>query len=157
MSGFSFQETMRGTWHPTSQPQLQRPIQFECVAAAINTRNYLQDGYMSLQGKIRVEGLAGYASCRGSLEVLLPLKRQLRYDIAFRGDDGSTYRFLGEKHVRYAHALYTMTHLSGQLLDATGQPIGSASLTFELRDLPSMVKSYLQSIRAGRPLLESRG
>jgi hypothetical protein len=156
MSGFSFQETMRGTWHPIGQPQQQRPIQFECVAAVNHTRSYLQDGYMSLQGKIRVEGIAGHADCRGSLEVLLPVKRQLRYDLAFKGDDERLYRFLGEKHVRYANVLYTMTHLSGQILDTTGQPIGNASLTFDLRDLPGMVKSYLQSLRAGRPLLEAR-
>ena len=156
MSGFSFQETMRGTWHPTGQPQRQRPIQFECVAAVNHTRSYLQDGYMSLQGKMRAEGLAGHADCRGSLTILLPLKRQLRYDLAFRGDDGSLYRFIGEKHVRYTNPLRTMTHLSGQLLDATGQPIGLAALTFDLRDLPGMVKSYLQSLRAGHPLLEAR-
>jgi hypothetical protein len=156
MPGFSFQETMRGTWHPTGQPHVQRPIQFECVAAVNHIRSYLQDGYMSLQGKIRAEGLAGHVECRGSLEILLPLKRLLRYELAFRGDDGSLYRFLGEKHVRYTNPLYTMTHLSGQLVDTTGQPIGLASLTFDLRDLPGMIKSYLQSLRAGHPLLETR-
>jgi hypothetical protein len=152
MPGFSFQETMRGTWSPIGQPHLIRPIQFECAAAAQGVRSYLKDGYMSLTGNIRVEGIAGHVPCRGSLEVLLPLQRQLKYSISFIGDDGESYRFVGEKYVQYRNLLRTMTHLSGQLLDRMGQPIGNTELTFDLRDLPGMVFSYLRSLRAGRPL-----
>jgi hypothetical protein len=155
MPGFSFQETMRGTWHPIGQPQKNRPIQFDCVAAAQSIRGYLKDGFMTLTGHIRVEGIAGHAPCKGSLEVLLPVQRLLKYDIGFVGDDGEPYRFVGEKHVLYRDLLETMTHLSGQLLDPTGQPIGNAGLTFDLRDLPAMIFSYLRSLRAGRPLTES--
>lgn len=147
MASFSFDEAMRGVWWPSDQPSFRRPAQFRCLAIAKDAARYLRDGRLRLEGQVRIEGLAGLAPCQGSLDILLPWRRLLKYDISFVGDDGRPYRFLGEKRVRYLDFTRTMTELSARLVDAQGSEIGGAELSFDLRTLPAMLWSFLQSLR----------
>lgn len=149
MRGFSFQEKMSGTWRPVGRPDFSRPAQFDCVATAPDIARYLRDGFMHLTGQIRIEGLAGLAPCEGFLKTLLPLTRRLQYEITFQGDDKKTYRLRGEKKVRYLQMTRTMTFLPAQILTEDGQVIGEATLFFDLRNLPALVRSFFRSLVSG--------
>src|SRR5262245_24397014 len=102
---------MAGTWHPVGRPDFLRPARFDCVAEAPRAVRYLRDGEMHLSGTVRIEGLAGLAPCEGSLAALLPVRRRLRYQLRFLGDDGRAYSLEGEKRVRYLDFVRTMTRL----------------------------------------------
>jgi hypothetical protein len=137
---------MQGVWRRASAPEHSYPIQFDCVATADEFQQYTKDGRMQLRGTLRAENIASEVPCEGELLILLPRQKQLKYAIQFRGDDQQTYTLSGEKRVRYLDLLYTMTHLNIEILDAEGRPVGFGEMTFDLRDLPAMVKSFFGSL-----------
>jgi hypothetical protein len=149
---FGFVEQMSGTWRRRSQPALLLPARFECAAVA-DLRRYARDGHMALSGHIRFEGLAGYAACQGALDIQ-PLRRRLRYELAFLGDDGRRYTLRGEKRLRYRDLLRAMTYLPAEIRDEAGAAIGDAELRFDLRDLPGMLRSMGRTLLEGERALE---
>jgi hypothetical protein len=142
--GFRFQETMSGTWVKSEGGADRRPIEFSVSAQAADLAQYLKDSRIHLSGTISVEGLAARAPAEGSM-VLSPVRRRvIRYEMAFTGDDGRPYRLEGEKRVRVAHLVHSMTTLSAVVLAAdSSAEVGRAELRFDVSaDLFSFLRSW---------------
>ena len=95
---------------------------------------------LSIEGEASLEGAAEASPLSGTLRIGLPWRRVLEYDFSFRGADGATYRYSGQKRVRLLRFLRTMTTLVGTLY-RDGEALGGATATFALRDLPALVRS----------------
>jgi hypothetical protein len=139
MMGFKFRETMRGR----AQTDDGKPLAFEFTlsARAISIVAYLLGRPLEVTGRISLEGTAEDVPLDGTLEVALPIRRWLRYDLNFKSQDGAVWRFFGGKAVRYRSFLRTMSWLKGSLY-RNGEQFGIAELWFDYRDLPRFLLSF---------------
>jgi hypothetical protein len=137
--GFQFKETMRGR----AQTDGKEPLAFEftITARAVSAVAYLLGRPLDVTGVISLKGVAGGVPVEGTLQVALPVKRMLRYDLTFRSQDGAVWRFFGGKDVRYLRFLRTMSRLRGNLY-RNGEQSGTAELWFDYRDLPRFLLSF---------------
>ncbi len=143
MLGFSFRETMTGTYHRLDDPLVERSIQFTIGAKVDGIRRFLRDKTARIEGEVQVEGLAARRPLQGTLGLMLLDERRLPYDFTFRGDDDREYRFHGQKDVTVIALADTMTTLPGSLYDSDGKEIGRAVLRFDVRgDLVKFLKSW---------------
>ena len=70
-------------------------------------------------------------------------ERRLTYDFNFRGNDGGTCRFHGQKDVTMIGLHDTMTMLPASIYDPAGREIARAVLRFDLREsFPTFVRSW---------------
>ncbi|MFI5300972.1 MAG: hypothetical protein ACHREM_23060, partial [Polyangiales bacterium] len=97
----------------------------------------------SIQGAVDVEGLAKFRPLHGTLRIDPLLGKKLVYDFAFPDDAGRMLHFHGQKRVRFAHLLATMTTLPGEIRDEAGAVLATARLRFDARsDLGRWLKSW---------------
>jgi hypothetical protein len=142
--GFSFQETMSGTYHLLSDPLVERSIAFSLGARVAGMRRFLKDKLATIDGEVQNEGYADKAPLSGTLCLKLLEERRLTYDFAFRANDGEGYRFHGQKDVAIIALPQTMTTLPASLYDATGKEIARAVLRFDLHE---SLRPFLRSWR----------
>jgi hypothetical protein len=141
--GFSFQETMSGTYHLLDAPLVERGIRFSIGARVDGMRRFLRDRMARIEGDVEVEGFASKRHLVGTLALKLLDERRLTYDFAFEGDDGRPYRFHGQKDVTMIAIADTMTTLPASLYDGADKEIGRAVLRFDLRsDVVSFLRSW---------------
>jgi len=147
--GFSFEETMSGTYHLLDSPLVERAIAFSIGARVKGLRKFLRDRNARIEGDVEIEGFAEKRPIEGTLGLKLLDERRLVYDFTFRADDGHDYRFHGQKDVTAVGLYDTMTTLPASLYDRTGREIGRAVLRF---DVHRHMRSFLRSwrLRAGR-------
>src|SRR5688572_10535116 len=120
-TGFCFDETMAGTMERVDRPGERVPFSFTVHVHAESLARHLRDGKASLRGVVEAPGLAACAPAEGSM-VLRPLRGKIiGYDLAFRGDDGASYRFRGQKDIRYRDLLRSWTTLPGEITDDAGR------------------------------------
>src|SRR5438477_7200539 len=113
--GFSFQEEMSGTWTPP-EGGAERPIRFSLQAAAEDFATYLRDHTVALSGMLSAEGLAEQSSAKGTM-LIEPLRRGIiRYELAFKGDDGKAYRLEGHKTIKLLDLPRSLTRLPVSLI-----------------------------------------
>lgn len=129
---YGFTETMRGTWTPLDGSG-RRTMWFRAEADATSALDYARRGRLELSGKMHAEGLADEVPTRGFMEVQ-PLSRRIGYELEFRGDDGESYRFVGQKTLKLARLVTSMTTLPGEVLAADGRLVGTARLHFDLKN-----------------------
>ncbi len=140
-----FSETMRGTWTPTDGSG-RRVLWFSIDADAIDALSYLKDGVMQLDGTMFAEGLAENVPATGRLEVQ-PMRRRIGYRLTFKGDDGKTYRLIGEKTLSMLRPLHGATTLPLEITDEHGARVGTSLTRFDARrDLVG----FLRTFRAAR-------
>ncbi|HVV83214.1 MAG TPA: hypothetical protein VHE35_09040 [Kofleriaceae bacterium] len=145
MAGFTFAETMSGTWTPAEDISIARPFRFTVRVHSGPLADFRKDQVADMEGEVEAEGLAAGAPLVGTM-VLRPLfGRMIRYEFEFDGDDGQRYRFAGQKDIRWLDPLRTWTELPGELTDETGHVIGTAHTRFHLR------KDGLSFLRSWRP------
>jgi hypothetical protein len=141
--GITFHETMAGSYHLLAAPDRARSITFTIGARSRRLLDFLRNPLTEIEGEIDAEGLARHRLVRGTLELDLLRKRKIVYRFDFRGDDGESYAFSGEKDLRKGPFLEAMTVLPGAILDAGGATVGEALLRFDLRsDLLGFVKNF---------------
>jgi hypothetical protein len=138
--GLHFQETMAGT---VRMPEGERSFQF--TANADSDSIFALGGWapMRLTGTATLEGVVTDAPLQegSSLEIGIPLHDYLRYQVTFEDAEGRRYRFFGQKTVRLRNLPQTMTTLHGHLF-RDGAELGPATLTFDLKDLPSFLTTW---------------
>jgi hypothetical protein len=142
--GFSFRETMSGTYHRLDAPLEERAIAFTIGARVSGLKQFLRDKVAHIEGEVDVEGLADCQPLVGTLTLKLLDEKRLAYSFAFRANDGNDYRFHGQKDVMLIALVSTMTTLPASLYDAAGKEIARAVLRFDVR---SDLKSFLRSWR----------
>jgi hypothetical protein len=133
------------------------PIRFELDLRIDSLRDFanpLMDpaisGVMQCEGTFSAEGLVQDAPCAGTLEMRLITERILRYSLSFDSDDGSSYRFIGEKpDLRLRNLYRTLFTCHGVIFDAAGKEI-SRSTVFFYRGTPDFTFSQRLTLGEGR-------
>jgi len=132
-SGFSFDETMAGTMERVDRPGEAVPFSFTVHAHAASSLRFLRDNKATLTGTVEAPGLATAARAEGVITMKPVLSRTVHYDLAFTGDDGKRYRFVGQKDIRWLDALRTWTTLPGEITDDAGRLIARCQTRFDYR------------------------
>jgi hypothetical protein len=141
--GFSFRETMSGTYWRLETPTEERAIAFTIEARAKNIRRFVRDRTCRITGTIDAEGLARKRPLEGTLGFRLHDERRLPYRFDFSGDDGRRYELSGQKEWRALAPLESMTLLPVSLYGDDGAELARATLRFDLRsDLGRWMKSF---------------
>ena len=100
------------------------------------------DGRAEATGYVEAEGLAERAELAGFIVIRPLVARTIRYEFHFYGDDGSRYRFAGEKTIRHLHPIRTWTTLPGALYDAEDRAIAHSLSHFDLKELGPFLRSF---------------
>lgn len=141
--GFSFRETMSGTYWRLDAPTEERAIAFTVEARAKSIRRFALDKTWSLTGSIDAEGLATARAVKGTLAFRLLDERRLPYRLAFTGDDGRSYELSGQKEWSGLSPIESLTTLPASLYGADGEEMARATLRFDVRsDLLVWLKSF---------------
>jgi hypothetical protein len=141
--GFSFRETMSGTYWLLDAPTDERAMAFTIDAQASSVRAFAKDKTWRITGTIDAEKLASGRPLEGTLAFRLLDERRLPYRFTFVGDDGRGYELSGQKEWSGLSPLESMTLRPASLYDEGGEELGRATLRFDLRaDLGRWVKSF---------------
>jgi hypothetical protein len=141
--GFSFRETMSGSYWRLETPTDERAIAFTIDARAGDLRRFARDKTWRITGTVDAEGLATRQALEGTLAFRLLDERRLPYRFQFVGDDGKDYELSGQKEWSGLAPIESMTLLPASLYDADGAELARATLRFDLRsDLASWMKSF---------------
>ncbi|MEZ4224440.1 MAG: GMC family oxidoreductase [Polyangiaceae bacterium] len=148
-TGFSFAETMSGTWTRYADDAV-LPLAFTIDASSKSLREFAKERVVTIRGTLTAAGLCQQSPAEGTLGMDMPLTGKLPYALEFDGDDGRHYRFEGEKRFDLRAPLFSMTHLPGRIVDDEGHEIGAATVDFDLdRDLLGFLRSFsLTEVRA---------
>jgi hypothetical protein len=141
--GFSFRETMSGSYWRLDAPIDERAIAFTIEARAADLRRFVRDKTWRITGTIDAEGLATARPLEGTLVFNLIDQRRLPYRFTFVGDDGRGYELSGQKEYSGLSPLESLTLLPASLYDAEGEELARATLRFDARsDLGRWLKSF---------------
>jgi hypothetical protein len=141
--GFSFEETMSGSYHLLSSQLDERAISFTIRARVAGIRQFLKDRLARVEGEVHLEGFADHRPLEGTLALKLPGERRLTYDFNFRANDGESCRFHGQKDVTMIGLHDTLTTLPASIYDQAGREIARAVLRFDLRQsLATFLRSW---------------
>jgi hypothetical protein len=131
--GFEFEETMTGTYTRTGHPADQGEIRLRARARAESLFQHVRDGMVTLEGTLDMEGFADDVPVGGTIEIRPVGKKVIRYDFSFLGNDGKPYRFAGQKDIRYADLVRTMTTCHGAVMTAAGEEVARVTLRFDVK------------------------
>ncbi len=141
--GFSFRETMSGSYWRLETPTDERALSFTIDARAKSIRRFARDKTWTITGTVDAEGLATRRPLEGTLAFRLLDERRLPYRFSFTGDDGKRYELSGQKEWSGLAPVESMTLLPASLYDADGGELARATLRFDLRsDLATWMKSF---------------
>jgi hypothetical protein len=133
LPGFSFRETMSGSYFMLDAPTDERAIAFTIEARARDVARFARDKTWGVRGTIDAEKLASGADVDGTLAFKLIDERRLPYRLSFRGDDGKRYELSGQKEWTGLQPIGSMTVLPASVYDESGEEIARATLRFDLR------------------------
>jgi hypothetical protein len=139
LPGFHFRETMSGTYR---RDGVERPMHFTVTARAGSLLSHLRDRKAKLDGEVTMDGFATARPLDGELTIDPLIGKLIRYEFSFAADDGTRYRFVGQKDVTLKDPVGSMTTLPGQVLALDGKQIATALLTFDKKDLPSFLGTW---------------
>jgi hypothetical protein len=131
--GFEFKEVMSGTYTRTGQPSQTGSLRIVARAHAADVVRHARDALMKLEGTLDMERVADDVPMAGILELRPFTRKIIRYDFSFTGNDGQPYRFAGQKDIRFTDLARTFTTLRGDVTDARGEQIATATLHFDLK------------------------
>jgi hypothetical protein len=141
--GFEFSETMTGTFTHNARPGEQRGARFQLRAIADDAMQYLRDNKVRVEGTIELGGFADESSVAGHIEIGVPLRPFIRYELSFVANDGLPYRLVGQKDVRLTDLTATMSTLPAEVKDASGQTIARVQVAFDVKaDLLKFLASW---------------
>ncbi|MEK6606809.1 MAG: hypothetical protein AABZ30_04030 [Myxococcota bacterium] len=142
-AGFSFTETMAGTYTRAGVGGVEgeRAVSFTCTARVGDLVSHLFDGRATLDGTVRMEGVATDRALSGHM-VIKPLAGFIRYQFDFAGDDGQRYHFAGQKELRVGDLLRTATTLPATVTDEAGAEFARCTVRFDVEsDLLKLIAS----------------
>jgi hypothetical protein len=132
--GFEFAEQMTGSIEWDAEPGVKYPFRFEVRAHAHSLRDHAITGRARLDGIVHAPPRVTAADATGTI-VIRPIGgKVIRYELAFRSDDGHHYELRGQKDISWRHPLRTFTELPAELLDDAGHRVASCSTRFDLRN-----------------------
>jgi hypothetical protein len=143
--GFTFAETMAG-WLETTDGHRHK-FHFRLEVSASSTLQHLLDGKAELRGVVHAPPFTEASDCSGTI-LIRPLapplgQRIIRYQLAFRADDGRRLTFVGQKNIRLRALRRTFTELDGELRDDMGREVATCQLHFDLkRDWLPFARSF---------------
>jgi hypothetical protein len=141
--GFVFDETMSGTYERVDRPGDRRPLSFSVQARAASLLQHLRDGKAELHGTIEAPGLVDHGPVEGTITIRLFTGRFIRYELRFRGDDGTPYELTGQKDLSVRHPIRSFTELPAEIRNGGGQLVAHADTIFDLSaDLLHFVSSW---------------
>jgi hypothetical protein len=141
--GFSFRETMSGSYWLLSAPTDERALTFKIEVRAGDVRRFVRDRTWRITGTVDAEGLATRRPLEGTLQFKLLDERRLPYRFTFVGDDGATYELSGQKEWSVLSPVDSMTLLPASLYDSGGKELARAKLRFDWRsDIGRFMKSF---------------
>ena len=141
--GFTFAETMAGTFEMDAQPGVRRPFKFEVIAHAESARKHFSDGKAQLRGVVHAPPLAEAADAEGVITIRPIGQRIIRYELSFIGDDGKQYELVGQKDISWRAPLKTFTELPAEILDEEHRRIATCQTSFDVKnDLWSFLRSF---------------
>jgi hypothetical protein len=133
LPGFSFEESLRGSYWRLDAPTEERDIAFRVRASADDVGSFAKSRAWRLEGTISVDGVAGESDAEGTIALKLLDERRVLYRLTFRGDDGKAYELSGQKEWTGLAPLGSMTLLTASLYDEAGEEFARATLRFDLR------------------------
>ncbi|MEO8878200.1 MAG: hypothetical protein ABI461_21585 [Polyangiaceae bacterium] len=140
MLGFFFRETMRGNYYLLDSPLEERALELTLKVETRKLRQFLRDRTCTISGEVIAEGITKGAKLEGTLAFR---ERRLPYDFTFKGDNGKTYRFRGQKDWSWFAPAESVSTLPASLLDETGAEVGRSVVRFDLRgDTAEFLKSF---------------
>ena len=124
-------------------------MMFEVDAIAPGPQSFVVGTPIQLRGTITIGGMARTVPTHGQLTVRLFRfgRRELVYDLSFTDDDGKSCRYEAHKDVSLIRPLSTMTKLKGSVYRGA-EEIGSATVYFDLKDIPGFLSSFGVRTRA---------
>ena len=140
--GFRFNENMVGSYRLLREPDAERRFAFHYDVVSPGLWRTLRDGRAEATGYVEAEGLAERAELAGFIVIKPLVARCIRYEFHFFGDDGSRYRFAGEKTIRHLHPIRTWTTLPGALYDAEDKEIAHSLAHFDLKEVGPFLRSF---------------
>lgn len=141
--GFTFAETMAGTFEMDAEPGVRRPFKFEVTAHAESTRKHARDGKAQLRGVVHAAPLANAADAEGVITIRPIGQRIIRYELSFIGDDGKQYELVGQKDISWRAPLRTFTELPAEILDEDHRRVATCQTSFDVKnDLWSFLRSF---------------
>ena len=141
--GFSFKETMSGSYWRLDAPADEHALSFTIEARAKSIRRFAKDRTWTITGTVDADGLATRALLDGTLLFRLPDEKRLPYRFTFTGDDGKRYELSGQKEFSGLAPVESMTLLPATLYTADGDEVARATLRFDYRsDLGKWMKSF---------------
>jgi len=143
LGGFGFEERMSGHYTLSAAPADEKPFDFTMSARATSLVAFLKKPVARLEGEANLVGFADHQPAYGTMLLDLIAGRRIGYDFEFRGNDGQTYRFRGQKDVAIGRLTETMSTLPAALYDGSGARIGEALLRFDYSsDLFRFLRSW---------------
>jgi hypothetical protein len=140
--GFSFRETMSGSYWLLAAPTDERAIAFSIEAAAHDLRTFARDRTWRVTGTVDAERLASARPLHGKIVFRLFDERRISHDLRFAGEDGARYQLIGQREFSGISPVDSLTLLPASLCDERGEEIGRATLRLDLRaDWASWLKS----------------
>ena len=141
--GFSFRETMRGSYWRLDAPTFQRAIGFTIDATAPNLVEFARSKNLQVKGTVHAEGITSAGVIEGAVSFRLLSERRIPYRLSFTGEDDRRYVLSGQREWSALGPVDSLTILEAGLYDESGDEVGRVTLRFDLRaDLASWMKSF---------------
>ena len=121
--GFSFRQTMSGSYWLLDAPADDRAIAFTIEAATPDVRAFVRDKTWRITGKIDAERLASSKPLEGTLAFKLLDERRVAYRFTFEGDDGRRYELSGQEEWSGMSPIHSLTLLPASVYDEHGEEI----------------------------------
>lgn len=135
MSGFEFREMMDGTLRMNGD---ERPFRFDFEVRG-PSRWFIWFHWLgAMTGTATIDGFVTESPAQGELETA-PVRGWMRYAFSFKGPGGESLSFAGRKRIRFLFVGWTT--LRGNMLDASGNEIGTAVLHFRRENFKPFVRS----------------
>ena len=131
--GFSFRESLSGSYWLLEAPTDERVIAFAVEATAHDVRAFARDKTWRIDGTIDVEGIASAAPVHGRIVFRLFEERRISHQLEFAGDSGARYELIGQQEFIGLSPIESLTLLPASLCDDRGEEIGRATLRLDLR------------------------
>ncbi|HZU82097.1 MAG TPA: hypothetical protein VE987_04230 [Polyangiaceae bacterium] len=142
--GFSFRQSMSGTYWLLDAPTDERAIAFAIRAETRDLRALARQTTLRATGRIDADRLASGQPVEGTLALRLLDGRRLAYRLGFRRDDGRACELSGLEEWSQLSPVESLTVLRASLYDDRGEEFARATLRFDVR---SQWASLLKSIR----------
>ncbi|MFC4946348.1 hypothetical protein [Pseudonocardia sp. GCM10023141] len=131
----TFRETMAGVVDG-------RPFTLRLAVDQPGAFNPFAERTATLSGTVDAPGLADGAPVTGTLRIAPVAARTIAYDVAFTAADGRRLRLAGAKTIAFTHPVRSMTILPVTLTSSAAERLGTGTLRFALRDLPSFLGGF---------------